>query len=275
MHAAADEQEAGEVAVEHDRAGDDVEAEVALVDDAAAAGARRPSVRSLSRVTLTDSLQRRKPSLREERQAAEVVVGRDDLALGVVEDVALGVGEGELHPPPLADDVLQHLDRVELLVWPKIDHRISDAGWRVAGLFRRARSNIARTKWGRMIWNRTGEGAVQACMKRPIVVAVGGLLIGLGWLIHIAPGVVLHQRQRSWGVQIEQGDLLFQDLDCGERCELIRTVTQSRYTHVGMVLREGDELVVWEAQWGSPYRSNTNRLASRFDEVTIGRASRG
>ena len=42
VDAAADEEEAGEVTVEHDGAGDDVEAEVALVDDAAPAGARRP-----------------------------------------------------------------------------------------------------------------------------------------------------------------------------------------------------------------------------------------
>jgi Permuted papain-like amidase enzyme, YaeF/YiiX, C92 family len=36
-------------------------------------------------------------------------------------------------------------------------------------------------------------------------------------------------------------------LDCGERCALIRSVTHSRYSHVGIVLREGDELMVWEA----------------------------
>lgn len=46
---------------------------------------------------------------------------------------------------------------------------------------------------------------------------------------------------------IVAGDVLFQDLDCGARCSLIRQVTGSRYVHVGIVLGEGDDRVVWEA----------------------------
>jgi hypothetical protein len=45
----------------------------------------------------------------------------------VIEDVAFGVGEGELHLPPAADDVLHHLDGVEFFVWPKIDHLRNNA----------------------------------------------------------------------------------------------------------------------------------------------------
>jgi hypothetical protein len=123
VDAAADEQKAGEVTVEDDGAGDDVEAEVALVDDAAAAGARRGAAQlvagDLDRfVAATEAF------LAEEREAAEVVVRRDDLALGVVEDVSLAVGEGELHAPPFPDDLFQHLDGVELFVWPQIDHSL-------------------------------------------------------------------------------------------------------------------------------------------------------
>jgi hypothetical protein len=40
----------------------------------------------------------------------------------MVEHVALLVGEGELDAPPLPDDVFQHLDGVELLVGPQVDH---------------------------------------------------------------------------------------------------------------------------------------------------------
>jgi hypothetical protein len=40
----------------------------------------------------------------------------------MVEHVALGIGERELHTPPFTDDVLEHLDGVQLLIWPKIDH---------------------------------------------------------------------------------------------------------------------------------------------------------
>jgi len=49
------------------------------------------------------------------------------------------------------------------------------------------------------------------------------------------------------GSRITAGDLVFQDLECGPRCELIRQVTHSRYVHVGLVLGEGDARVVWEA----------------------------
>lgn len=49
------------------------------------------------------------------------------------------------------------------------------------------------------------------------------------------------------GVRIEPLDVVFQDLDCGPRCDLIREITQSRFTHVGIVLDEGGERVVWEA----------------------------
>jgi hypothetical protein len=84
-------------------------------------------------------------------------------------------------------------------------------------------------------------------VKRAILACAAALVVTLAWLMHIAPRVVLHERERAWGAHIEAGDLLFQDLECGERCALIRSVTHSRYSHVGIVLREGDELMVWEA----------------------------
>jgi hypothetical protein len=92
-----------------------------------------------------------------------------------------------------------------------------------------------------------GSGAVQGLVKRAILAGAGALIVTLAWLLHIAPRVVLQERERAWGAHIEEGDLVFQDLDCGERCALIRSVTHSRYSHVGIVLREGDELMVWEA----------------------------
>jgi len=73
------------------------------------------------------------------------------------------------------------------------------------------------------------------------------VLIGAGWLIAGAPARVLEERQQAWGVRIQPGDLLFQDLDCGPRCALIREVTQSHYAHVGIVLEEQGTLRVWEA----------------------------
>ncbi len=42
-------------------------------------------------------------------------------------------------------------------------------------------------------------------------------------------------------------DLVFQDLACGERCQLIRDITHSPYSHVGVVQEDDGERVVWEA----------------------------
>lgn len=79
------------------------------------------------------------------------------------------------------------------------------------------------------------------------IVLAAFMFLGACILIARAPAAVLRQRQQNWGVTILPGDVLFQDLRCGERCELIRQVTGSRYTHVGIVLQEGGELRVWEA----------------------------
>jgi hypothetical protein len=47
--------------------------------------------------------------------------------------------------------------------------------------------------------------------------------------------------------RIEPLDVVFQNLGCGLRCSLIQQVTQSPYTHMGIVLDEGGERMVWEA----------------------------
>jgi hypothetical protein len=85
-------------------------------------------------------------------------------------------------------------------------------------------------------------------LRRAIIVAGATLiLLGVGWLIATAPARVLEERQRAWGVRIQEGDVVFQDIDCGVRCALIREVTQSRYAHVGIVLNDRGALRVWEA----------------------------
>lgn len=74
--------------------------------------------------------------------------------------------------------------------------------------------------------------------------------MALGALAAWAPGAperALARRERAWGTRIRAGDLVFQDLACGLRCDLIRAVTSSPYSHVGIVLEENGERVVWEA----------------------------
>ncbi len=80
-----------------------------------------------------------------------------------------------------------------------------------------------------------------------ILASVAGLAIaGVAWF-RGEPERRLERREQAWGFQVEAGDVLFQDLDCGARCDLIREVTHSPYSHVGIVLLEGGQRQVWEA----------------------------
>ncbi len=81
--------------------------------------------------------------------------------------------------------------------------------------------------------------------------------------------------------RIEPLDLVFQDLECGLRCNLIRDITGSRYTHVGIVLEERGERVIWEAygpvgptalaSWVG--RTGGDVAVYRFDEALRSRAA--
>lgn len=81
------------------------------------------------------------------------------------------------------------------------------------------------------------------------------------WLF-LAPilltGLVVHRAEtadaralEAWEerarVRIRPGDLVFQELACGERCALIAAITQSRYVHVGVVVDDDGERAVMEA----------------------------
>lgn len=54
--------------------------------------------------------------------------------------------------------------------------------------------------------------------------------------------------------QLESGDLIFQDLDCGDMCDAIEAVTQGydghKFSHVGLVNRMGKTITVIEALGG-------------------------
>ncbi|MFK8000771.1 MAG: YiiX/YebB-like N1pC/P60 family cysteine hydrolase [Polyangiales bacterium] len=69
----------------------------------------------------------------------------------------------------------------------------------------------------------------------------------IAWWSSGASNRALADREDSWGQSIRAGDLVFQDLNCGERCELIRSVTDSPYSHVGVVVEDDGVRMVWEA----------------------------
>ncbi|MND62942.1 hypothetical protein D3C80_542380 [compost metagenome] len=57
---------------------------------------------------------------------------------------------------------------------------------------------------------------------------------------------------QSWdGVKLQNGDLLFEDLDCGPLCDAIEEVTQSygghRFSHIGLVYLKADSAYIIEA----------------------------
>jgi hypothetical protein len=61
------------------------------------------------------------------------------------------------------------------------------------------------------------------------------------------PARALARREAAWQQRIQPGDVLLQDLGCGLRCNLIRDLTHSRYTQVGLVLEHEGQREVWEA----------------------------
>jgi hypothetical protein len=84
-------------------------------------------------------------------------------------------------------------------------------------------------------------------MARRWIAATGALLLLFGYLVAKAPAIHFARRQSGWPSALRTGDLIFQDLECGERCALIRSVTHSRYAHVGILVEENGDLGVWEA----------------------------
>lgn len=80
------------------------------------------------------------------------------------------------------------------------------------------------------------------------MLAFAGLTVAaMAWWASGASERALAEREISWGHSVRAGDLVFQDLECGERCALIRSVTRSRYSHVGVVVERDGERWVWEA----------------------------
>jgi hypothetical protein len=51
--------------------------------------------------------------------------------------------------------------------------------------------------------------------------------------------------------KLKEGDLLFQDIDCGPLCDAIEEVTEgidgAKFSHIGLVVRRNDDLFVLEA----------------------------
>jgi len=89
---------------------------------------------------------------------------------------------------------------------------------------------------------------------------------------------------QSWNdFRFETGDLLFQDLDCGEVCNALRKVTPAtgsrHYTHVGMAYVAGDSVWVLEAYGQDVHLISLSRFLQRQldgkgrPKVSVGRVN--
>ena len=79
------------------------------------------------------------------------------------------------------------------------------------------------------------------------VIAVGVLVAGGFAMYQSRPDRSLARREAAWGIHIQPGDVVLQNLACGLRCNLVRDVTKSRYTQVGVVLEKDGKREVWES----------------------------
>jgi hypothetical protein len=125
--AAAGEHEPSQLVAEPQRRGDHVEAEVTAMDvgprrlarAAGPPGAQVVGHHPHALVAAAEAL------LREQRQLAQLVLRREDLAVGVIEHVALGIGEGQLEAPPPAQQIAHDRHRGEVQEAAQIDHGLS------------------------------------------------------------------------------------------------------------------------------------------------------
>jgi len=67
--------------------------------------------------------------------------------------------------------------------------------------------------------------------------------------------------------RFKPGDLLFQNLDCGELCDAIERVTTGHqgmdFSHVGIIVKQGDSLMVEEAYGKTVHLTPLNEFFSR------------
>lgn len=82
---------------------------------------------------------------------------------------------------------------------------------------------------------------------------------------------------QSWdGVKLQNGDLLFEDLDCGPLCDAIEEVTQSyggnRFSHIGLVYIKADSAYIIEAIGAKVQLTPIDKFTSRTKhKIYVGR----
>lgn len=78
---------------------------------------------------------------------------------------------------------------------------------------------------------------------------------------------------KNW--MIQEGDLLFQDLDCGPLCDAIEAVTVgakgNKYSHCALAIRKNDSIKVIEAIGSAVMVTDLNAFLGRCSLTSVGR----
>lgn len=76
-------------------------------------------------------------------------------------------------------------------------------------------------------------------------------------------------------LELRDGDLVFQDLDCGPLCDAIEAVTQGvnnyNFSHVGIAAIENDTAFIYEAIGQGVQRTQWKNFSNRSGKVVVGR----
>lgn len=79
-------------------------------------------------------------------------------------------------------------------------------------------------------------------------------MIKIGFLTLVLLVFSLFACKQETQITLQTGDLLFQDLDCGDLCDAIENATLGKngegFSHIGIVLKEGNKTFVLEAYDG-------------------------
>ncbi|MEA3317326.1 MAG: YiiX/YebB-like N1pC/P60 family cysteine hydrolase [Bacteroidota bacterium] len=88
------------------------------------------------------------------------------------------------------------------------------------------------------------------------------------YILLFAFAISCSNKQSNFNLQ--EGDLVFQDLDCGELCEAIETVTKgidnTNLSHVGIVIIENNKIQILEAIGKNVHTTKVNNFLNRVKD---------
>ncbi|POY36209.1 hypothetical protein C3K47_10655 [Solitalea longa] len=102
---------------------------------------------------------------------------------------------------------------------------------------------------------------------------IRGICFAIAWVLLFSSNVCA---QTLDNIQLKNGDLLFEDLDCGPLCDAIEQVTQSygdnHFSHIGLVYWKADSVFIIEAIGAKVQLTPLEKFTGRtIHKIYIGR----